>query len=130
MTESDRKARDRMKTLTLKRSFGLPGGEYQSVTIEPVSGSSEAYLTKSSVSCAACHRIGLTVLPVCGPGSLTDSFLARPRTVRMLASVSISSGSLAAQPAGLCPGCCCAGGLAAQAAERQRKTCGKGGEGR
>src|ERR1700730_649421 len=94
VSESEYTARDRMKTWTRYRRFGLPGGEYQSVTIEPVSGSSEAYLTKSSVSCAACHRIGLTVRPVCGPGSLTDSFLARPRTVQIVASVSMSSGSL------------------------------------
>src|SRR6516162_3046118 len=58
VTESDRSARDRMKTFTLNRSFGLSGGVYQSVTIEPVRGSSEAYLTKLIVSCAACHRIG------------------------------------------------------------------------
>src|ERR1700758_2557799 len=64
VNESECNARDRMKTLTRYRTFGLPGGEYQSVTIEPVNGSSEAYLTKLSVSCAACHRTGLTVRPV------------------------------------------------------------------
>src|SRR5215467_2240369 len=85
-----------MKTLIRYRSSGLPGGEYQSVTIDPVSGSSEVYLTKSSVSCAACHKMGLTVRPVCGPGSLTDSFLARPSTVQIVASVSMSWGSLEA----------------------------------
>jgi len=39
----------------IDHAFGLPGGEYQSVTIEPVIGSSEAYFTKSSVSRAACN---------------------------------------------------------------------------
>src|SRR6266851_6959503 len=113
--------------------FGFPGGEYQSVTIEPVRGSSEVYLTKSNVSCAACHRIGLTALPVCGPGSLTDSFLARPSIVKILASVSISSGSL---EAALCafaapgspPDCwtdCSAGGLAAHAARPNERLAAK-----
>ena len=84
VSELECNARDRMKTLIRYRTFGLSGGEYQSVTIEPVSGSSEAYLTKSSVSCAACHRIGLTVRPVCGPGSFSDFFLARPSTVQIV----------------------------------------------
>src|SRR5215469_7003278 len=93
-SESECSARDKMKTLIRRRSFGLSGGEYHSVTIEPVSGSSEEYLTKSSVSCAACHRIGLTVLPVRGPGSFWDSFFASPSNVKRVDSVSISSGSL------------------------------------
>jgi len=72
----------------------LSGGEYQSVTNDPVSGSCEAKVTKFSVSRAACHKIGLTVLPVCGPICLCDSFLAKPRIVQIDASVSISEGSL------------------------------------
>src|SRR5215469_8780388 len=127
-SESECSVRDKMKTLIRKRSFGLSGGEYHSVTIEPVRGSSEEYLTKSSVSCAACHRIGLTVPPVRGPGSFTDSFFARPSIVHRVASVSISSGSL---EAAFCESVafggpfdwlsCPAGGLAAQAASTSEK---------
>src|SRR5207248_778773 len=135
VSESECNARDRMKTLTRYRTFGLPGGEYQSVTIEPVSGSSEAYLTKSSVSCAACHRIGLTVRPVCGPGSLTDSFLARPSTVQIVASVSMPSGSLDdALWVSAAPGCpparCSAGALATQAASANERLAARAAEGR
>src|SRR5204862_5373312 len=89
VSESECNARDRMKTLTRYRTFGLPGGEYQSVTIEPVRGSSEAYLTDSRVTCAARHTIGLTVRPVCGPGASTDSLLARQSTVQTVAAVSM-----------------------------------------
>ena len=66
-SESERNARDRIKTLTRSRSFGLAGGEYQLVTTTPVIGSSEPVPAKSNVSSAACHSTGLTVLPVCGP---------------------------------------------------------------
>src|SRR5215472_10936663 len=124
VNESECRARDRMNTLIRYCSFGLPGGEYQSVTIEPVSGSSDVYLTKSSVSCAACHRIGLTVLPVNGPGSFTDSFLARPRIVQMVASVSISSGSFDAVCCGapvLGGALDCSGGAFAEQAARTSK---------
>src|SRR3984893_15757182 len=135
VSESECNARDRMKTLTRNRRFGLPGGEYQTLNIKPVSGSSEAYLTKSSVSCAACHRTGLTVRPVCGPGSLTDSFLARPSTVKIVASVSMPSGSLdAAFWVSAAPGCpaarCSAGGLAAQAASANERLAARANEAR
>jgi len=51
-------------------------------------------VTKFNVSSVACHKIGLTVAPVCGPTRRSDSFLAKPSTVQIVASVSISFDSL------------------------------------
>ena len=90
-SESERNARDRMKTLTRSRSPGLPDGEYQFVTSSPVIGSSEAKPAKPSASRAASHNTGLTVLPVCGPKLRSDSRLARPSTVNNVSSVRCGS---------------------------------------
>src|SRR6516162_5000068 len=110
-----------MNTFILNRSSGLFCGEYQSLTSKPVSGSSELNLTKFKVSCAACHRIGLTVLPVCGPGSRSDAFLAKPSTVHSVASVlSIGSGAAAAVSV-LVPPCGALAALDGETAESVRK---------
>ena len=63
-TPSARKSRPRMKTLTLKRSSGLSGGEYQSVMITPPKGSAEDKGMKDTVSSEARQRKALTPIPV------------------------------------------------------------------
>ena len=47
----------------------------------PVPGPRSRSWRNSSVSCAACHKSGLTELPVCGPSTTCDRRLARPSMV-------------------------------------------------
>ena len=53
---SARRRVSRMNTVALNRSFGVSGGEYQSVRITPPKGSAETIGMKASVSSEARHR--------------------------------------------------------------------------
>ena len=145
-SESERNARDRMKTLTRSRSFGLAGGEYQFVTIEPGHRVFRADAGEIEVSSAACHRTGLTVLPVCGPGLRSDFALGEPEHRPYRPSVPFGSidatfvvcrGGSASRPAAGIAGRRARGSephrrsgifhrqLEAAAGERQREACGE-----
>ena len=52
-TPSARNSRPRMKTLSLKRSFGESGGLYQSVMMTPPNGSADASGMNETVSSVA-----------------------------------------------------------------------------